>query len=421
MDERELPAEIGDLRITGASPTTPSIPSISALYEPNARAHVGETGSIERTESSPTTDLTNLDYNGAKGPGGVCVGSAAEPATAPASHPDAVSPFPAPLIPDQPLPPGAPAGLAEAMIPVMPPSVRVATDLSTPSTDLSTGVPHEPSAGAHAEQPLHTSPDTGFIDGNGRNADDRKKHGRPHPNKPCTPAQIAEFAQLWYDAAYTKEQIARRYKTVERTLTRWRIEFGLPERDNALKHAGHADSITGAASAMINGLTQATTTLNAMTAGSWAPAGSTVTGQVVPAKFDPLQDKEIAGLLADVQTEARMITAHSDLQTIQRKLMKLAVLSATKVPVRTWEGLAIVVEALQRSILNARRIEADIPNGGADPVLLRKEAAGQMMRELKSVLTPAEQVSLANLVKAGADRLMARGGDSATITAGVEG
>lgn len=267
-----------------------------------------------------------------------------------------------------------------------------------------------------APAPLAPPPGVGPME---TSAEDRKKFGRPHPYKPQTPAQIAEFASMWFDGAYKNDQIARRYKTVERTISRWRTEFGLPPRDEALRQKGEADSITGAASAAISGLNQAVAITNAM-ARAGQPQGPAVAGTLVdPKKFDPLQDKEIADMLDDVRSEARIMTAHSDLQHLQRKLMKLTVVAATKVPTRSWEGLTVVIEALQRAVLNARRVEAEIPGSAADPVLLRKEAASQMMKELKSVLTPTEQAALATLVKAGADRLMAKGGDGgASVVSG---
>jgi hypothetical protein len=96
--------------------------------------------------------------------------------------------------------------------------------------------------------------------------------------------------------------------------------------------------------------------------------------------------------------------------------MRLSVIAASKLPVTSWTGLTVIIESLHRTILNARRIEADIPRGDTDPIQLRKEAAGQMMREMRSVLSPEEQAALATLVKAAADRLMARGAVAEVLT-----
>lgn len=122
--------------------------------------------------------------------------------------------------------------------------------------------------------------------------------------------------------------------------------------------------------------------------------------------LNPLADHEIRQALDDIQRVALDMTAHSDLTGLQRKLARLSILVAAKAPIYSWPGLRDAIEGLSRAMLHARRVEARLPETGADPVVLRKEAASQMMRELKSVLNPEEQAVLARVMKAGVDRLM---------------
>ncbi len=398
-------------------------------HEPNSWAHAGP---VNPALGAPIADQgaglgvpgqdRYLDQNGPNGPGGVCasppVADLAHPAPVSAPEPTIVtdtSALATPLIPDQPLPPGAPPALAAVMAP----------GLSPLSTDLSTGAHHEPSVRAHSEpQPSasNTSPTPGLMV-NGSPAQPapgpapalprdvgplEKREGFHHPWKPQTPAQIAEFAALWHDPAHTVESIMARYKAGKRTVQRWREEFGLGPRDQAMKAGLRAKEIADAAQGLVARFGETADLANAMT------RAEVVAGQVVdPQRFDPLKDPEIAGLLNDILAEARQMTGHSDLQPLQRKLARLAVVAQAKVPVRTWDGLGAVVEGLSRTLLYMRRVEAEVPSSGADPVLLRKEAAGQMMREMKSVLDPAEQAQLASLVKRAADRLMAKASDQA--------
>lgn len=352
-----------------------------------------------------------LDQNGPLGPGGVCASPpVAEPAIPDSLTPDTrmIPPAPEsieamarPLIPEQPLPPGAPVSLAAAL----------RGELSPPSTDLSTAAHHEPSARAHEERSpsLPTGPVPGLMGSVGHGLPPGpapKSSGKPHPFKPVTQPQIAEFAGLWHDPAFTNEMISARYRTVERTIQRWRVEFGLLPRDQAVRAGLRAHGIMDAAQGVVDRVNEVSALTRTM---DQAP----VAGQVMPGvsldRLDPFKDPEIVEAMNAILAEARVMTGHSDLQVLQRRLARLAVLATAKVPVRTWDSLATVVESLSRTVLYMRRVEAEVPSTSADPVLLRKEAASQMMREMKSVLAPGEQAELARLVKMAADRLMAKG------------
>ena len=407
----------GDAGMSGGSAKEPSpfdAIAISARSQQQPPLdHPGMTGSP--TLKSPGHDQTN-DSEGDKGAGGVCAApsAAAAPLQAPASSPEPASL----IIPDQPLPPGAPAALAASMSGVTPNLSTMPTGSEPLGAKTSAwsqqqvNIPHQ---SVRPDSGLSTKPPVGPAElpppvNAGPFA---KRNGHVHPWKPQTPDQIAEFANLWYDPAYTNDQIARKYKAGASSIDRWRVEYGLGGRTEAMRAGVTANDIISAASGVVSRVNEMTAVSAAM------DRAAARTGQVMDPKLDPMKDAEIVTLINDMVSEARIMTAHSDLQVLQRKLMRVAVIVNGRAPVQSWAGLALVMEGLSRTILYARRVEAEIPSSSADPVLLRREAAGQLMRELKSVLTPEEQNTLATIVKAGADRLMKRGGDAGTIAAEV--
>jgi hypothetical protein len=340
--------------------------------------------------TSPKVGEAQMGYIDPFGPGGV---SRAPSAAAPSPFDPQPSVLASPLIPAQPLPPGAPAALAGAM-----------GAPSTPSPELSTG------------QDSHTESRDGIPSievkippakpASPKVKEDKGRFG-PNPLKPTTHAAIAEFVDLWHSPSVTVPQLAERYHCTENTIRAWRDEFGLPSRPKSKAAALEAGKIMGMA---LSGR-PVDPALDAAVVGNpnvKAPAG-------------PLDDPEIVALLADITTESRMITTHSDLTPLQRKLAKLNVMATSKAPLQSWASVVSHSDAMSRAVLNMRRVEAEIPRGDADPIQLRKEAAGQMMRELRSVLTPEEQQTLATIVKAGADRLIAKGASADSITAGDEG
>lgn len=409
MDQQDLPASLTDMTLR---PTTQGASPVIGEGVRLADQHAGE---------DTRANGSQLDQNGPNGPGGVCA--------SPPVDPHAVTaPLPPPLpVPDQPLPPGAPAGLAAAMSTM----TLEPIGLSTPSTGLSTppssfpGIQGSSSPTPAAPPPPPVTSQASPQSGEGVSDPMAKlrRPGRAHPYKPLTPMAIAEFAGMWHNAAYTITQIAKRYRCGERTVQDWRVEFGLPSRPEALKDQATVNGLAGAAAGMVAAGTEAARITAAMAA---APGGPAVEGQVfghpnlTAKQMDPLQDEVIAAALREIQSEAMIMTAHSDLKVLHRKLSRLAVLVATRAPRHTWDSLLFTVESLARAALRARQVEAMIPEGENDPVQLRKEAAGQMMQELKSVLTPEEQQVLAKVMKVGVDRLMAKGGDAASVTAGIE-
>lgn len=354
MDDQSLPADLSRLVVRGSN--HPAAPDQTGVRPAPATWGAGMRGRGQQ-----------VDQNEANGPGGVC-SAASAPTLAP-------WPAPVPLIPDQPRAPGTPASLASAMdAPV--------TD--TPGSPPAPTTP-TPSLGADASPVAKTVPVGPAAMGTPVPNEPVKRPGRTHPRKPLTPIQIAEFANLWNDAEYTVAQIARRYGCGERTVQDWRVELGLAPHPVLVR---------------------------ARVAAETKSAEGTAISPTAPHQSDPSKDPEIVEALRDIWAEARIMSPHSDLQVIQRKLARLSILIATKTPLRSWETTQITVDGLAKSVLHARRVEAEIPRGDVDPVMLRKEAAGQLMSELKSVLTPAEQQALATLVKVGADRMMAKGGQN---------
>lgn len=224
-------------------------------------------------------------------------------------------------------------------------------------------------------------------------------------SKPRTPAQVAEFAGMWSDEKLTVLDIAATYGISRECVSLWRRDFDLPERKVALRDAAKTRGIMGNLARVAADPRTAQSALAAV-----------VNGELVDPKvkdaWDPMRDKEIAGAVADILAEARQMTGHSDLTLLSRKVAKLTMVCAAKAPINSWATLQVVMGSLNSTLLNMRRVEAKLPQGQHDPVALRREAATQMLTEMKGVLDPAEQAALAKLVKAAAERLMARGAGS---------
>lgn len=261
-----------------------------------------------------------------------------------------------------------------------PPPDAAKDDPSGPlaSGGLSSAAPGDPEVGAEHEGCIGNAIDAGVLS---------RRNGLPHPLKPHTPAQKARFAAIWGNLDTPVTEIAARYRASERTVQNWRVELSLPPRDQLLAQRRQRPGAAGAAGTLA------------------AP------GEPLPADqdraFDPLADAEIAAMLAEVLDEARKIGPASDLTPLNRKLLRLSVLVVAKNPMQTWDGLGERLAALNRAVLSMRRAEAKMPAPKVDQTQLRRDAASQLMRELKSVLSPQEQSELARLVKLGAARLMA--------------
>jgi len=286
---------------------------------------------------------------------------------------------------------------------------------------------------------MPTGPNIGPVDAN--NQPLGKAHGLTHPWKPRTPAQIAEFAALWHNLDVSLPHIAKRYRANVRSIQKWRKEFKLRSRDVVRELGAEAAKLSAGTDQIVKTMTEAgqvsaemikaqtalgidlgsraAETQAAIARGDLIPLhdGTLVDPQVVR-NWNPMKDPEIAALVEEVRREARMITQHSDLTAIQRKLAKVSILVSTKMPVYTWETLHTIIEGLSRSVLWARKVEADIPQSGADPVLLRQEAGRQLFRELKEALSKEDQEALAVLVKRGADEIMRNKGIPVVEVAG---
>ena len=221
-------------------------------------------------------------------------------------------------------------------------------------------------------------------------------NSKVNPYRPQTSDDIAIFARLWHDPAYTLAMIGRRYRCNPRTIQKWAASFALGPRDGT--ETSHTlDGSSGEVAAAIDqAMFQALP-------GPPRPVDQEAQNDV---RFNPLADSEIRVALEDLQREALNMTTHSDLAPVQRKLARLSLLLASKAPRHSWPSLQDAMETLGRVFLQARKVEAQLPVTGADPVVLRKEAAAQLFKELKNVLNAEEQVELGRLVKLGADRMM---------------
>ncbi len=257
----------------------------------------------------------------------------------------------------------------------------------------------EGSSGVCAEAPAAAEPSPVGAQGTPAvsiGAEPIKLNGREHPWKPRTQAQRAEFAALWRDLSVPVPAIARRYRCGERTVQMWRAEFGLPGRDELARARDVASSRKPSL------VLEPKPSSPASTAMGPAPGS----GAARPA--DPLEVPEIAALLVEIGDEARRMTPTSDLRPLRRKFQKLAALTTASAP-HNWASLHALAQEQGRALVWAEHCEAKLPKPEVDQAQLRKDAALQMMHELRSVLPPEEQALLARVVKHGADLLMARG------------
>lgn len=228
-----------------------------------------------------------------------------------------------------------------------------------------------------------------------------RANGKANPYKPTTPEEKAIFLRQWRNPAYTLKVMGRRYHCCARTIQKWAEGFGFGPRDEA-EHATLAGSIDHVAATLKDAAALAQ-------AVAWVPQASNALEQPevqADVRFNPLADPEIKAAMEDIQREALMMTTHSDLAPVQRKLARLSLMLASKAPAQSWPSLQDAMEALGRVFLHARKVEAQLPEMGADPVILRKEAAAQLFKELKGVLSVEEQGEMARLMKLGVDRMM---------------
>ena len=257
-----------------------------------------------------------------------------------------------------------------------------------------------PSEAAHPAPPFPMSPGGPVQPAPHRHV---RANGKANPYRPETPEQIASFAHMWHDPAYTLAMMSRRYGGCHpRTIQKWATAFDFPPRDGG-QGAPKPDAVGNTMNAAHGA--EAVTRAKAQAAEAPATQARPESGDD---RWNPLADPEIKSAVDEIKRETLPLSSHSDIQGLQRKLLRLNLLVATKTPMRSWESLKITAEGLTRLLLNTRRIEAGIPRGDVDQVQLRKDAASAMMHELKSVLSPEEQEVLARVMIAGAERLMKR-------------
>jgi len=356
----------------------PDDPDSLKISEPTARAlpdsaPVADPGSVE------SKDQQNSGYNrddGSHGPGGVCGEPPVDPFVS--LTPSDTHPLPPlPLSPDQPTPPGTPEPLAS-------PESSIPKPDDTKKSDK-THLTQSPRQGLCSDSaPLPP-----------------KKNGLVSPFKPQTPEQIAAFVRLWHDPTLTNPEIAKRYHVARKSITTWSKEFGLMDRIEAIRTkaglAGALGEVADVSRAMLR-------------AQGNPPQASAVTGTLMPPGFDkrwdPMQDQDIALGFTEVMEEAKKMTAHSAIRPLRRKVLRLALVIAMKSPAYTYQTAGVTLETMASALLAVERVEGDLPQGGADPMTLRREAGTQLMNELKSVLNHEDQQTLARLITVGAAKLM---------------
>lgn len=237
------------------------------------------------------------------------------------------------------------------------------------------------------------SPPDGQVESKSKKKD--KDVGFGLQTKPRTEREIAEFRALWHNENFPVTQLMAKYKASRSTVQRWSRGFGLTDR-TALK------GMVPSAKAFVRTMEQAGTAV--------IEAQQIVDAQAQDGILYPRQDEEIAEGLAELKVLAKRAAKGSpaDLAAFHRQALSLIGLFVAKSPIHTWDGGAAIADTLCRAIAMARKVEAAMPKEAIDPQMLRREAATQMMRELRSVLSPEKQEALAVLIKEGADLINKR-------------
>lgn len=120
-----------------------------------------------------------------------------------------------------------------------------------------------------------------------------------------------------------------------------------------------------------------------------------------------MADPELRPLFDELWEGLRMARTAQDLARLRPLQLRIHGMTALRFP---WalDLLQVLAEAT-KLVLTTQKVEAELPAAN-DPVVLRQQAAQQLMREIGSVLGPDEQDELARMLRVATDRLMARRG-----------
>ncbi|MFH2203109.1 MAG: hypothetical protein ABIJ96_08355 [Elusimicrobiota bacterium] len=200
--------------------------------------------------------------------------------------------------------------------------------------------------------------------------------------------------------------IAALYGVTTRQIRRWRESLGLTDRNVIRNLEPGAASMVRQAEA--TGKTVEEIARDAIQRRYGGEGGQGTAGPMPMEAHGPLQNEEIKAAMEVFRQRAAEIDSTSDLYVLQRAALKVYALVVALNPKRTWSGDADAMKAVVKTTAWTRKLEAGLPSGPKDEQALRKEAATQLMRELKEALDPADQEVLAVLVKKGADKIMAQ-------------
>jgi hypothetical protein len=232
-----------------------------------------------------------------------------------------------------------------------------------------------------------------------------KLSGHTHPWKPTTPAQIAEFKALWENLTIPLAAIAKRYKAGERTVQVWRKQFGLLGRDELARAREHGGSPKPASATAFPEAAPSGLAGLAPPPQPEPPADC----DVLKRPDDPMDEPEIAALMAKVTEATHKMSTSSELRTLRRNWAKVASLLATSMP-HTKASLYALAQEQARSLLWAEHCEMKLPKGETGDAELRREVATKLVREVKAALSPEDNEIMATLMKRVADFHLARQG-----------
>lgn len=194
------------------------------------------------------------------------------------------------------------------------------------------------------------------------------------------PISDQAFIDLWAQPGLSVAAIAAQLGIGVRAVNKRANSLGLPAKG---QRAGRLGRLSGQL-------------MRAMGAGGGERA------EVVPPW---MADPELRPLFDELWEGLRTARTAQDMARLRPLLLRLHAMTALRFPVAL-DLLQVLAEAT-KLVLTTQKVEAELP-AASDPVVLRQQAARQLMMEVGSVLNHDEQDELARMLKVAADRLVAR-------------
>lgn len=196
------------------------------------------------------------------------------------------------------------------------------------------------------------------------------------------PISDQAFIDLWSQPGLSAAAIAAQLGIGVRAVNKRAAGLGLPPKG---QRAGRLGRLSGQL-------------MRAMGTG-----GGEQSDEVPPWMADP----ELRPLFDELWEGYRVARTAQDVARLRPLLLRLHGMTAVRFP--TALDLLQVLADATKLVLTTQKVEAELPAAN-DPVVLRQQAARQLMMEIGSVLDHDEQDELARMLKVATDRLMAQRG-----------